>query len=87
MASVEAKDIPVMQQFMQPFWTFIKKFYKPEDNDEYWNELSAYSNELAEKFPEELAQILILVVADYFDNKYHKRKFPVWKRLDELWKN
>ena len=55
MASVEAKDIPVMQQFMQPFWTCIKKFYKTESNDEYWNELCAYIDELGKKFDHKLA--------------------------------
>ena len=47
MASVEAKDIPVMQQFMQPFWTFIKKFYEPEANDEIDQIISQLSNRLS----------------------------------------
>ena len=74
-----------MQQFMQPFWSFIKKFYVPEDNDEYWNELVEHSNALAEKFPDELAQMLISTFDDYLAMKHHGRLRPVWR--EQKWKN
>lgn len=72
MASVEAKDIPVMQQFMQPFWTCIKKFYKTESNDEYWNEMCAYIDELGKKFDHKLAKKLLIAYADYLEEEHKK---------------
>lgn len=80
MASVEAKDIPVMQQFMGVFWNFIKQYYIPEDNDDYWNGLMEHSNVLAEKFPDELAQMLISTFDDYVTKKHHGRLRPVWRK-------
>jgi len=39
MASVTKQDIPEMAGFMKDFWTFIKSFWQPEDNDEYFDSL------------------------------------------------
>ena len=50
MASVDAKDIPIERQFMTDYWNFRKKFYVPEDNDEYSAEYYEAIQCLKEKY-------------------------------------
>lgn len=33
--------------FMKDFWSFIKKYYTPEDSDAWWNAMFDEANEIA----------------------------------------
>ena len=61
MSSVNASDIPEIQQFMGVFWTAIKKFYGVEMTDEYSAEVHEYLSEIIDKFPNPLCKELTLV--------------------------
>ena len=63
-----------MQQFIQPFWTCIKKFYKTESNDEYWNEMCVYVDELGKKFDDPLAHKLLMAYTAFLEESYRGEK-------------
>ena len=44
MGSVRKEDIPEVAKFMPLLWELIKKYYIPEDTDEYWDALIADAN-------------------------------------------
>ena len=53
---VEAKDIPLVQKFMQDFWKTIKDFYGVEANDDYWKALTTRYMDLYEMYPDKLTR-------------------------------
>lgn len=70
MASVTKKDIPQIAVFMTDFWKFIKKFYIPEENDGYWEELMHEAAELGHKYSEHrLVCHLVNAYLDYLEEK------------------
>lgn len=60
MASATKEEIPVVADFMPNFWSFIKQYYRPEENDDYWENLITDGNVLAAQFPDELCKALIV---------------------------
>ncbi len=73
MASVKASDIPEIQQFMNPLWTAIKKFYGVEITDEYSAEVFDYLDELCEQFPHPLCKKLVLGLFGYISEEQRKQ--------------
>ena len=73
MAEVSAKDIPIESQFMTDFWSFRKKYYVPEDRDEYWSELVSAADELYNKYPYPYFEKMILNCAEDIDKRYKKQ--------------
>ena len=69
MASVNASDIPEIQQFMNPLWTAIKKFYGVELTEEYSEELIDYLDELIKQFPHPLCKELTLALMRYVESE------------------
>lgn len=69
MASVNASDIPEIQQFMNPLWTAIKKFYGVELTEEYSEELIDYLDELIKQFPHPLCKELTLAIMRYVESE------------------
>lgn len=73
MASVVAKDIPIEAQFMTDFWNFRKKYYIPEDDDQYWSEFCSEAEELIEKYPTEYYKKIILLCLADRENLFRKK--------------
>lgn len=69
MASVNASDIPEIQQFMGVFWNTIKKFYGVEITEEYSAEVIDYLDELHKQFPDSLCKELILGLHRYIESE------------------
>lgn len=69
--SVEKKDIPRIAVFMPCLWNMVKTFWKVENaNDDYWNELMIYANELYKQFEgEEFCKAMIIAFVSYMDKK------------------
>lgn len=70
MASVEAKDIPEIKNFMGDFWNLVKTYWKPEDSDSYWqsayNTMTVLGNqEKYKKFT--FCRLCILAFMDYLE--------------------
>ncbi len=69
MASVNASDIPEIQQFMGVFWNTIKKFYGVEITEEYSAEVIDYLDTLHKQFPDPLCKELLLGLHRYIESE------------------
>lgn len=57
--------------FMTEFWKLIKKYYEPEDTDEYWQGFMRDANSIVKG---ELSKKLLLAFADYLEGKRHDKQ-------------
>lgn len=64
MASVKAKDIPEEQQMWTDIWNWRKKYYYPEDKDEWWEDMIQSSINLGEKYNTTLCKKIIYAILD-----------------------
>ena len=79
MASVNASDIPEIQQFMGVFWNTIKKFYGVEITDEYSAEVTDCLDQMCRDFPHPLCRKLILSLHDYIGNEQNRMQAELRK--------
>lgn len=70
MASISSNEIPEEYRFMGEFFNLRKKYYTPEDNDEYWEQLILESNELAKKYNTNYFTELILCMVDDIEKRF-----------------
>ena len=80
MASVKNKDIPKDYEFFGELFNFRKKFYLPEDNQSYWNELIEETNKLSEKWNSEYVDGMLVLCVDEIDKRYHETHGTQFKR-------
>ena len=74
MSEVLAKDIPTEQKFMTDYWKFRKKYYNPEDSDDYWKEVYATADELYKQYPGEYFKEIIMAGISDLDKRYRAEK-------------
>lgn len=79
MASVNASDIPEIQQFMGVFWNTIKKFYGIEITDEYSAEVTDCLDQMCREFQHPLCRKLILSLYDYIGNEQRRMQAELRK--------
>lgn len=76
MASVTAKEIPEEQKFFTDLWNLRKKYYIPEDNDEYWDSMVNEFTELRVKYEKvSISYKMILIVMDDLEARYKENKY------------
>ena len=76
MASVTAKEIPEEQMFFTDLWNLRKKYYTPEDNDDYWNSMVNEFTELRVKYEKvSISYKIILIVMDDLEARYKENKY------------
>ena len=76
MASVTAKEIPEEQKFFTEFWNLRKKYYTPEDNDDYWSSMVNEFTELRDKYDKiSISYKMILIVMDDLEMRYKENKY------------
>ena len=76
MASVTAKEIPEEQMFFTDLWNLRKKYYTPEDNDDYWNSMVNEFTELRVKYEKvSISYKMILIVMDDLEMRYKENKY------------
>lgn len=76
MASVTAKEIPEVQQFFTELWNMYKKYYIPEDNDDYWSSMVNEFTELRVKYEKvSISYKMILIVMDDLEMRYKENKY------------
>lgn len=76
MASVTAKEIPEEQMFFTDLWNLRKKYYTPEDNDDYWNSMINEFTELRVKYEKvSISYKMILLIIDDLEMRYKENKY------------
>lgn len=50
MAAISEKDKSGAQQIFTEIWNYYKKYYNPERNDQYWEDLIADGTEIINKY-------------------------------------
>lgn len=76
MASVTAKEIPEEQKFFTDLWNLRKKYYTPEDNDDYWSSMVNEFTELRDKYDKiSISYKMILIVMDDLEMRYKENKY------------
>ena len=76
MASVTAKEIPEVQQFFTELWNLYKKYYIPEDNDDYWDSMINEFTELRVKYGKvSISYKMILLIIDDLEMRYKENKY------------
>ena len=75
MAEIDNKTREEEHRFILDFWNFRKKFYTPEDQDGYWQELCNAADDLAVKYGyNAYFNNLINVCVNDIDRRYRKEK-------------
>ena len=76
MASVTAKEIPEVQQFFTELWNLYKKYYIPEDSDDYWSSMINEFTELRVKYEKvSISYKMILLIIDDLEMRYKENKY------------
>lgn len=73
MASVTSKDIPEVFQMFGDVFTLLKKYYNPEQNDEFWEYLKADIDVVYNKYNTQLCKDILLAIANDIDRRYKER--------------
>ena len=76
MGSVKASEIPEEKAFMADLWEFRKKYYIPEQSDEYNAEVFNAFLELGDKYggSQYMKDVLIAAYKDYDERSRSMRK-------------
>lgn len=74
MASVTKKDIPQESAMMGDLWELIKKYYIPEDAENYWDSVMKDAGAMSDKYPSELCRKLVLGYLAYLEEKHKAMK-------------
>ena len=82
MSAATNKDIPKEYRFFGEYFNFRKKFYQPETNDDYWNELVEESTALSNKYHSRYLDMMILVCVDDIEGRF-KQMYPDRSAFDE----
>lgn len=69
MAGVNSKDIPEDFNMFGELFNLYKKFYHPEDTDEYWKSVHDDFKALSQKHGTELTNDLSLAIIAEFERK------------------
>ena len=73
MASASKTDIPEIASFMSEFWLLVKKYWIPENSDEYWEDFITESSTLGKKYSHDFCIKQILAFVEYLEG-YQKEK-------------
>lgn len=71
MSSVRASDIPEEQKMWTDVWNWRKKYYNPENSDDYWKQFTDDGIFLGEKYGK-LCQDIVISVLDEVKGRWKK---------------
>lgn len=74
MASVTSKDIPEIFHMFSDVFTLLKKYYRPEPNDEFWNQLKTEIDLVYNKYKTQLCKDILQAIANDIDRRYKERR-------------
>lgn len=69
MAGVSNKEIPNDFNIFNDIWTLYKRYYYPEDNEQYWNNVISDFKSLSKKYQTKLANDLCIAILNELDRK------------------
>lgn len=73
MASVTSKDIPEIFNMFGDVFTLLKKYFNPEPNDEFWEQLKAEVDAAYSKYNTQLCKDILLAIVNDIDRRYKER--------------
>ena len=79
MGSVSVEEIPDEQRFFTEFWNFRKKYYIPEDDDDFWNSLINEGDALADKYNNPFFDQLMLLEFNDVDRRFSEAQGRPWE--------
>lgn len=71
MASAKAADIPNEQKMWTDVWNWRKKYYFPEDSEDYWKNFAEDGIYLGEKYGS-LCQNIVLAIIEETKGRWKK---------------
>ena len=71
MSSVRASDIPAEQKMWTDIWNWRKKYYNPENSDDYWKQFTEDGVFLGEKYGK-LCQDSVIAVLNEVKGRWKK---------------
>lgn len=71
MSSVRASDIPEEQKMWTDIWNWRKKYYNPENSDDYWKQFTEDGVFLGEKYGK-LCQDIVIAVFNEVKGRWKK---------------
>lgn len=74
MASVTNKDIPEEFAMFGEIFVFRKKYYIPEDSDEYWENVKKDSDVIYVKYKTDLCKDYLIVTMEDFERRLKQVK-------------
>lgn len=74
MASVTAKDIPGEQKMFTQIWNMYKKYYVPERDDDYWEQLKCELMKIIDTYKSDLCTSMCLAVERNISDRYKKMR-------------
>ena len=70
---VNESDILTERSIMNDFWSFRKKYYYGEaENDNYWNDLIADADAISRKYKSLYADMLLCVCVTDIENRFNQ---------------
>ncbi len=51
-------------------WNFFKKFYEVQENDSYWDALTAEAGKILQRHDSPLCKAVVLAIIDELERKY-----------------
>lgn len=90
MASVQKSDIPEISEFMSDIWSFMKSFWIPEDNEEYWMAVKDASSKILDKHQHDFGKAGVCFVLEYLKWKSEKESketeydFNTWLYMERV---
>lgn len=69
---VTKEDIPEISNMFTVLWRFVKKYYKADSTDEYWDTVFEESNRLHKEFNTELCKDMLVSIINEFERQAKK---------------
>lgn len=69
MAGASNKEIPSDFNMFGDIWNLYKKYYYPEDNEQYWNNVISDFKSLSKKYQTKLVDDLCIAALNELDRK------------------
>ena len=74
--------LPQLALMLSDLWEFEKKFYEPQGNEAYWDDLVKATGELGAKYNSKYLNALIIVCIDDIESRYSKSSYD--HKIDTL---
>lgn len=74
MAAVKNSDIPEVFQMFGDAFTILKKYYTPELDDTFWDQLKNDTDIIYKKYNSQLCKDVLLAIANDIDRRFREER-------------